>query len=458
MQKAQILLIEDDLTFSKILTNFLQKNGYSVDPYPNVKEGMKAFQKNSYQLVLTDFRLPDQTGMDVLATVKQKQPYLPVILMTGFSDIRTAVKAMKMGAYEYIVKPINPDELLLNIEQSLENNTPPSRSQPRAPKASSTSGFSYVKGKSRLAHQIYEQVELVAPTNMSVIVLGESGTGKEYVSRLVHQLSARADKNFVAIDCGALSNDLAASELFGHQKGAFTGALQDKVGHFEEANGGTIFLDEVGNLSYEVQVKLLRAIQERKIKRLGSNQDIDIDVRIITATNDDLMQSVKKGSFREDLYHRLNEFSIKIPPLRDRKEDIALYSRYFREKSNDELNKEVEDFDAEVSKIFEDYYWPGNLRELKNIVKRSVLLAKRPIIEINCLPAELIAEVKSHNRGPQHRPTNDSDLKRINEETEKELIIKTLVEVRYNKSKAAKLLNIDRKTLYNKIEKYNIQA
>ncbi len=451
---ARILIIEDDRTFSRILDNYLKKNNFHTDLFLRGEEALKAFQENSYDLVLTDFRLPDRDGLQVLAEVKASNPKIPVILMTGFSDIRTAVKAIKLGAFEYIVKPVNPEELLLTLQHALAGPAP--QEEANKPKSSKGYKFDYIQGQSQEAKQIQQQIELVAPTDMSVIVLGESGTGKEYVSRMIHSLSARADQPFVAIDCGTLSDDLAASELFGHMKGAFTGALQDKVGHFEEANGGTIFMDEIGNLSYEVQIKLLRAIQERVIKRVGGNQDIPIDVRIIVATNEDLSYGAKSGSFREDLYHRLNEFSIKISPLRERKDDILLYADSFLENANQDLGKSVRSFDEKVEQIFTSYYWPGNLRELKNIIKRAVLLAKTNQITTECLPPELVSQALTEPVPIEKK--SETDLKKIQEQNERELILKTLLEVRYNKSKAARLLGIDRKTLYNKIDKYGIEA
>ena len=448
---ARILVIEDDLTFSRILEGFLTKNGFSVSVSHKGQDGLKAFSADSIDLVLLDYRLPDMTGMDVLIELKKISLPLPVIIMTSFSDIRTAVKAMKMGALEYITKPVNPDELLMLVQQALKKekveevkDRPPLKKQ-------------FVEGSSTIARKLYEYVRLVAPTDMSVIIEGESGTGKENVARTIHRQSPRAKAPFVAVDCGAISKELAASELFGHIKGAFTGAVVDKVGQFEEAHKGTLFLDEVGNLSYEVQIKLLRAIQERVIQPVGSNKEIKVDVRIITATNDDLADSVKKGTFREDLYHRLNEFKLKVPPLRERDEDLPEFLDFFRESANHELNRNVIGFDDSVLEIFKQYDWPGNLREMKNVIKRAVLLTNEGLIKVGALPTEMLETV----RNPAPKISSDTpqvyDLKALQETQEKEMIIKTLHEVRFNKSKAARILNIDRKTLYLKIEKYGIE-
>lgn len=444
-----ILLIEDDLTFSRILEGFLSRKGFKVTVNHAGKEGLKTFQSKPFDLVLLDYRLPDTNGVDVLQELKSLSPAIPVIIMTGFSDIRTAVKAIKLGAFEYITKPVNPDELLMVVQQAL------TRDKATAPRQQKSTTKAFVQGSSAAARQLHDYIKLVAPTAMSVIIEGESGTGKEYVARSIHQLSACAGEPFVAVDCGALSKELAASELFGHVKGAFTGALQDKKGQFEEADGGTLFLDEVGNLSYEVQVKLLRAIQERVISPIGSNREIRVDVRIITATNDDLTESVRKGHFREDLYHRINEFKMRVPALRERGNDLLEFIDFFRTAANQELDRTVTHFDDRVMELFRTYDWPGNLRELRNVVKRAVLLTTTSVATMDALPDEMI---QAASQPAASRPATGPvyDLKALQEIQEKEMIVKTLQEVRYNKSKAARILNIDRKTLYLKMEKYGI--
>ena len=448
---SRILVIEDDLTFSRILEGFLTKKGYSVSVCHKGQDGLKAFNADSVDLVLLDYRLPDMTGMDVLAELKKVSLSVPVIIMTSFSDIRTAVKAMKMGAYEYITKPVNPDELLMLVQQAL--NKINAAAVPEKPAMTKK----FVEGTSEGSRKLYDYVRLVAPTNMSVIIEGESGTGKENVARTIHMLSARAKAPFVAVDCGAISKELAASELFGHIKGSFTGAVQDKTGQFEEAHKGTLFLDEVGNLSYEVQIKLLRAIQERVIQPVGSNKEIKVDVRILTATNDDLSEGVKRGAFREDLYHRLNEFKLTVPAVRERGEDLEEFLDFFRELANQELNRHVTGFDSQVLEIFRQYDWPGNLREMKNVIKRAVLLTNDGIIKVGALPSEMLETVRNPPQKVSAESPQIYDLKALQETQEKEMIIKTLHEVRFNKSKAARILNIDRKTLYLKIEKYGIE-
>jgi len=440
---AKILIIEDDLTFSQVLEGFLKKHGHEPFIVHDVKNTFKILTQQSFELLLVDYRLPDGTGLDILAHTREKGLMYPLVIMTSFNDVRTAVKSIQLGAIDYITKPVNPDELLMIIKGALvkkETNTD----------LNPVEHTDFIKGKSATADKLYAHIDLVAPTDMSVIIQGESGTGKEYAARTLHAQSKRSTKPFVAIDCGALSKDLAASELFGHVKGAFTGAVNDKKGQFEVAEGGTLFLDEVGNLSYEVQIKLLRALQERVIQPLGSTKKIPVNVRIITATNDDLLNSIQNGEFREDLYHRLNEFKILLPALRDRGKDLELFIDHFIKLSNAELDRHVQQLSPAVKDLLLQYDWPGNLRELKNVIKRMVLLTPSDTAGMESLPDEMILAI---NHVP--KPVG-SDLKAINESNEKALILETLVKVKYNKSKAAKLLNIDRKTLYSKMERYEI--
>ncbi|MFP4093478.1 MAG: sigma-54-dependent transcriptional regulator [Cyclobacteriaceae bacterium] len=464
INKPNLLVIDDDPSFCLLVRNFLKKQNFQVEEAHTAREGLRSVYEGQYALVLIDYRLPDLDGLELLKNIKKKFYHLPVIIMTNYANIRTAVNAMKHGAYEYVTKPINPDELLLTIHAALESASSQSHSledEPAKPAGGKTRGFMFVEGQSAQSAQVKKHIELVAPTNLSVIVQGESGTGKEYVSRLIHQKSKRANQPFVALDCGALSEELAASELFGHIKGAFTGAMQDKTGQFQAANGGTLFLDEIGNLSYDVQVKLLRAIQERTIRQVGGNKDITVDVRLIVATNENLDQAVKNGDFREDLYHRLNEFQIKVPSLRDRAVDIPLFVEHFLQQSNQELNKQVEGVEDEAMLKLQAYPWPGNIRELKNVIRRSVLLTTGEKITMDTFPPEIISPrtqemfASTAETLPVASPTNP-DLKALQEKNERALIEETLIKVRYNKTQAAKMLNIDRKTLYNKLRRYNL--
>jgi two-component system response regulator HydG len=443
---AKILIVDDDLTFSQLLQGFLQKHGHNITTAQNIKAGLKLTGQNTFDLLLLDYRLPDGIGLDLLIKTRESGSVVPVIIMTSFNDVRTAVKAIQSGAFDYITKPVNPEELLMIMSDALGEK----KEQPVAAHGDQPE---FIKGNSHDSDKLYEHIDVVAPTDMAILIQGETGTGKEYVARIIHRQSKRSSKPFVAIDCGALSKDLAASELFGHIKGAFTGAIADKKGMFEYADGGTLFLDEVGNLSYDVQVKLLRALQEKVIQPLGSNKQIPVNVRIITATNDDLVNSVSGGDFRQDLYHRINEFKIQLSPLRARGSDIDTFIRHFINLANTELGRNVGNLSPEAKEILHKYDWPGNLRELKNVIKRMVLLSHDDIAGVDTLPDEMLFSVS--NNIPQNR---ESDLKAQNEINEKQLIQKTLIQVKYNKSKAAKLLNIDRKTLYSKIERYGLDS
>lgn len=442
---AHILIVDDDATFCIMLRTFLEKKGFSVKEAYSFSEGKKAIVTTEFDVILIDIRLPDNDGLELLKVVKARSPQTPVILMTGYGDIRSAVHAIKMGAFEYVTKPVNPDEILWTINSASRDKSMEQHS----------SHLDFVEGISKSAIVMNEYISMVAPTNMSVLIMGESGTGKEYVARKIHLESNRAKKPFVAIDCGALPKDLAASEFFGHVKGSFTSAVSDKTGQFTTANGGTLFLDEIGNLSYEVQIQLLRAIQERKIKPVGSNHEIQVDVRIITATNEDLLKEVHEGNFREDLYHRLNEFTLQVPRLCERDTDLMIFIQHFLNLANRELNRTVEQFDEKVVNVFKSYSWPGNIRELRNTIRRAVLLTKGHIVTADSLPRELISIGRASLIA---QPSNGDNLKETIENIEIEKIKKVLEKVKYNKTKAAQILNIDRKTLYNKLKQYNLEG
>jgi two-component system, NtrC family, response regulator HydG len=444
----KILLIEDDISFCKLLEKFLIKKAYEVTIAFSAAEARIAVKNESFDLILTDLRLPDSDGIGLMAEFKNSYPEIPVILMTGYSDVNTAVKAIKNGAADYISKPFNPDEVLLVITNALQTpqtESPTKEKKPAAKKTPATEN-EFVRGISVASKKLLDHIQLVSPTDISVLIIGESGTGKEIIAKSIHQQSNRKNNNFIAVDCGAIPKELAASEFFGHLKGSFTGAISDKMGYFEAANGGTLFLDEIGNLSYENQIQLLRALQERKIKPVGSNKEINVDIRIITATNEDLREAVKNGDFREDLYHRINEFSIQSPSLTDRGEDLMVFADYFLEKANQQLNKEIIGFSPDVVKIFQNYSWPGNLRELQNCVKRATLLTRGDFIESDVLPAEFFQIQKQQNTASTFSLS----------ENERETIIHALSKAQNNKSEAAKLLKITRKTLYNKLKQYNI--
>lgn len=435
-----ILIVEDDITFSLMLTTWLGKKGFVVISSSSVSDAKRRLGEEAFDLVISDLRLPDSDGIDLLKWLKNTHPSLPLIMMTSYAEIQTAVQAMKLGAADYIAKPLNPDELLGKIRElaHVEEKAPARVPVPSAPDL-------YIEGQSQAARQLYEHVRLVAPTDMSVLVTGASGTGKEYIARRIHEQSNRSKAPFVAVDCGAIPKELAASEFFGHVKGSFTGAIENKTGAFVAAQGGTIFLDEIGNLTYEVQVQLLRALQERKVKPIGSNQEIAINVRLISATNENLRQAIEKGDFREDLYHRINEFTIRIPDLKERKEDLLLFANHFLDLANSELRKDIIGFDNDTMQLFQSYSWPGNLRQMKNVIKYATLLATGRYITRKELPEELTENLSSH-----------TNIQLKNVEHERDLIRKALQECGNNKTRAAQLLGIDRKTLYNKLKIYQL--
>ncbi len=454
----KILIVDDDISFTLTLKAFLERNGFETIEVYSVSKALEKIKNMQFDVILTDFRLPDKDGIELLKLIRRQSPSSLVIIMTAYADIRMAVSAIKFGAYEYVAKPVNPDEMLAHINMGLKKISDSNNDILEKKNTFNPEEFvDFLDNKSPASKTIHEHIQLVANTDLSVIIQGESGTGKEYIARRIHDLSKRSKMPFTAVDCGALSKELAGSEFFGHLKGSFTGAIQDKTGQFEAAHKGTIFLDEIGNLSYDTQIKLLRAIQERVIRKIGSNRDIPVDVRILVATNDNLKEEARKGNFREDLFHRLNEFCITAPPLRERKEDIPLFIQHFLQKANYELNKNVSEITGDLMEIFVNYSWPGNIREVKNIIKRSVLLARGNQLEKSSLPWEIIHQtVMRSGQTAENNVDGEITLKDKTEKTEKETILATLQKTKYNKSKTAKLLNIDRRTLYNKLKLYNI--
>ena len=469
----KILIIDDEVNVALLLSKFLTRNGFEVTTASTGTMGMEYLKNGDFNLVLCDFRLEDTDGREMLKNIKTQYPQTGVIIITGYSDIKMAVELIKMGAYDYITKPLYPDEILNTINKAIEthyalvedkNKPEPPATSDKSSKESKKKAFSgeFVLGTSKVSKELLRQIELVAPTNYSVIIMGESGTGEESVAKSIHLNSPRYNQPFVAMDCGSLTKELAASEFFGHEKGSFTGALYTKIGHFEMANGGTLFLDEVGNLSYEIQAALLRTVQERKVKRIGSTKEINLDVRIIIATNENLQDSIQKGRFREDLYHRFNEFSIYIPPLRERGSDIMLLAEHFLKLANHELGRNVLSFSPEVIECFTNYRWQGNIRELKNVVRRATLLTEGDEIQVKSLPLEISnfkIPVYEFNSNPEAGEVKENrhDLKNAALEAEYETILKVLREVNFNKTRAAEILNIDRKTLYNKMKAINLK-
>ncbi|MFN0047573.1 MAG: sigma-54-dependent transcriptional regulator [Cytophagales bacterium] len=465
----RILVIDDDIYICTLLEKYLKKEGFGVDTAFSGKSGLAKIKADKFEVVLCDFRLPDIDGKQMLTEIKTIAPQLQVIIITGYSDVRVAVSLIKSGAYEYVTKPIYPEEILEIIKSALKTSTasPAVSLVSKAAEASPIIQPKYlISGESPKFKEVLKHAQIVAPTDMAVLIQGETGAGKEFVARTIHDQSARKDKAFIAVDCGAIPKDIANSELFGHVKGSFTGAITNKEGYFEAADGGTLFLDEIGNLSYEIQVKLLRALQEKVISKVGDNKSIKVDVRVVAATNEDLQVAIGNATFREDLYHRLNEFTINLPPLRDRKEDIMSFGKFFLQQANTDLRKNILGFDEKTTDIFLKYPWYGNLRELRNVIKRCVLLTQTDFLTEDCLPDEIRkygAEYKQHSNYHTNSTVVSSvdqsgSLKGVSVEAEKEAIFNALIAAKYNKSKAADMLNIDRKTLYNKIKQYNIEV
>lgn len=453
----RILILEDDVTFGTMLKTWFTKNSWDVVLTSKVEQAKLEFSDNDFDLILSDLRLPDGDGIMFLTWLRENKISTPFIIMTSYSDVQTAVLAMKLGAFDYLQKPINPTILQQKIESALSPTvqTITKDVKKESKKNSVSTQNKVVKGKSYVMQSLYSHIDLVAPTKMSVLILGESGTGKEYIARMIHEKSNRKSTPFIAVDCGSLSMELAPSELFGHKKGSFTSAISDKTGVFVEANGGTVFLDEVGNLSYEVQKQLLRALQEQKVRPVGSASDIKVDVRIIAATNEDLEKAIEEGRFRQDLYHRINEFSVDVPPLRKRLEDIEEFAYHFVEQANEELGKNVDTISADVIEALKQQSWLGNLRELRNVIRRSVLFAQDNVLRKENLP-EFLKETKKQV-APVYVKEDTVDFSLNNKANEKEQILAALKEARGNKTIAAKLLQIDRKTLYNKMHLYDIE-
>lgn len=451
----RILIVDDDITFALMLRTWLSKRGFEVATASTVAAARTSLADGAFSLVLCDMRLPDEDGIALLQWMAGEGFETPVIVMTSYAEIQNAVRCMKLGARDYVSKPVNPDELLKKIREALEMpaesvaaaaaEAKPVRKSPS--KVSAPAGrLDYIEGRSDASRRLYEYIRLVGPTNMSVLVNGASGTGKEHVAQLIHQNSKRAGKPFVAVDCGAIPRELAASEFFGHVKGSFTGAVSDKMGAFEAADGGTLFLDEVGNLTYETQVQLLRALQERRIRPVGGNREIPVDIRLVAATNEDLEAAIARGTFRADLYHRINSFTLRVPSLRERREDIPLFADFFLDQANRELDKRIVGFEAAAVKALAAYDWPGNLRQLKNTVMSATLLAAGEYIAVSDLPREISEGSGSSAPLSLHDPVS-----------EEEQIRRALAVAGGNKSQAAKLLGIDRKTLYNKLRLYGIE-
>lgn len=450
----KILIVDDEVKLCWTVSNILQRENYETITAYDGNSAVAKIEQEYVDAVILDLKLPDMDGFQVLEKIKKINDEIPVIIMTAYGDVQSAVKAMKMGVLDFVLKPCEPHMLIITVKKVIERQ----QLNYEVIKLKQHLGYNSVKpdfvsGKSEIAKKLHQQIKKIASTEITVLLQGESGTGKGVFAKMIHNYSRRNNKLFNTIDCGAISENLIESELFGYEKGAFTGAVSRKLGQLEIANKGTLFIDEIGNLNLAVQSKLLRVLEERMIQRVGGEYSHSIDVRIIIATNSNLAGLVSKGSFREDLYHRLSGFIIKIPSLKERKDDIPVFIKQFIDESNKELDKHVKSISREAEKLLMDYDWPGNIRELKNTIKRAVLLAD-DIIE----PEHLPEQVSSYKlRGKNNYAGKLKNIVRQEvEKIERAVIENTLKSTSYNKVEAAKLLGIDRKSLFLKRKKYNI--
>jgi DNA-binding NtrC family response regulator len=445
----QVLVVDDEKIMQDSLPRILTKEGYEVQTTSSGEEAIEKFDRESFDIVLLDIKMPGMGGIETLRRLKEMDPAITILIVTGYPSIDSAVKAIKLGAYDYITKPFTPDVLRVAINRALERKSLVTENLQLRRQLKAKNEADIVIGQSEVMRNIYELVRRTAPTDSTVLITGESGTGKELIARAIHTYSLRQDKEFVTVDCSALVETLLESELFGHVKGSFTGAIQTKYGSFELANGGTFFFDEIGNLSLDIQAKLLRVIQEKEVKPVGSEKTLKVDVRIIAATNQDLKPAIIRKTFREDLYYRLNVFPIHIPPLRERKEDIPLLAKHFLQKYNKKRKVPVTQVAPETIHLLMSYDWPGNARELENTIERALILEDGDTLFPQNFPWIEVQRTTGHLSFP-HKVFHL-------EEIEKNHILMVLNETKGHKGKAASLLGIDRKTLYTKIKKYELE-
>lgn len=462
---SKILIVDDDSDIVRIFSLFLREEGYRCLTAATGEEALKMFERYNPDIVLLDINLPNMSGIECLKRIKQISANAEIIIITAYETVQTAVEAMKLGAYDYLSKPLDNQKIKILIKNAMEKKELSDKIIQLRKELKERFRLDKVIGISLPMQKVFDLVKRIAPYNLAVLLQGESGTGKELIARTIHYNSPRADKPFVPIDCATLPETLVESELFGYERGAFTGAEKQKLGRFESANGGTLFLDEIGNLPCNVQTKLLRVLEEKEIARLGGKKLIKIDIRIITATNADLEEEMKKGKFRRDLYQRLKEFPINLPPLRERLEDINLLARIFLAEFNREFKKKIENISPHVMKLFESYPWPGNVREMKNTIRAAVILGEKNTIEFSHLPAEIQTFVPSSSSGEQGFELSasmfqegeiTSSFKEINTNVEKEYLARLFKQVKGNKSQAARIMHVDYKTLCSKLKRYQI--
>ncbi len=451
--KARILIVDDEQDALDLMREVFEKKGYTPITALNGLEALNIVKQQEPDVILTDIRMPEMDGMELLRVLTKDYPHIPVIMVTAHGTIETAVDAMKMGAKDYILKPIRINEILSKVERITQLNSLIKENEYLLSKLKQTYDFTNMVGKTEKIRQLFELVKDVAATNTTVLIQGESGVGKELIANAIHYNSPRAKRPFVKVNCGVLAESLLESELFGHVRGAFTGAIRDKIGRFEMANGGTLFLDEIGDISLNMQLKLLRVLQEGEFERVGGTETIKVDVRIIAATNKDLKKAMEEGSFRQDLYYRLNVIPVYVPPLRERREDIKYLTYHFIEKFNKIYGKKITEIEPEAMEVLERYDYPGNIRELENLIERIIVLNKKNVITIKDLPesvrnyvGEISMEQFDFSRG----------FNQLVEDFEKNLITKALEQNKFNKVQTAKMLRMNRSTLISKMKKYQI--
>ena len=441
---VRIMVVDDEKIVRESLSVWLRKFGYEVVPVEGGQEALDILDREEWNILLVDLKMPRIDGIEVLRKALEMKPGIPVIIFTAYATVETAVEAMKVGAYDYLIKPIDPDMLTLKVKKIVETQNLADENIMLRKKIDTIYKFDEIIGNSKPIQKVLDIVGSVAASDASVLITGESGTGKELIARAIHRNSDRRYKPFVAVSIGALPDTMVESELFGHEKGSFTGASHAHMGRFELADGGTLFLDEVGEMSSKVQVDLLRVLEERACYRLGGNRKIHTDVRVISATNKVLKKSIKEGTFREDLYYRLNVVGIHLPPLRERGNDVLLLAEYFLKKFCMKMNKKKDGFSPEVIKLFLGYKWPGNIRELENAIERAVVVGKGPLVQLQDMPFG----------GGQEHPEEKAAISLKG--AEKKHILQVLDETGWNVTRSAHLLEIDRATLYNKIKSYGL--
>ena len=462
LQKAvNVLVVDDDQSVRSMLSFVLGKDGYQVEEAHSGADALRKLKGRSYDLVISDIRMPDLNGIELLKKIKTHDPELPVIMITAYAATHDAIEAMKLGAEDYVTKPFNLEELKIIIAKSLHKKSIEQENVELRQKLSEREKFEDIVGADPQMTKIYELIRTVAQTDSTVLIAGESGTGKELIARAIHAQSRRAGQRFVSINCGALPENLLESELFGHKKGAFTDAYQEKEGLFEAARQGTLFLDEISEMSQKMQVKLLRAIQEKAVRRVGENREIAVDVRIIAATNRDLMESIEKGDFRSDLYYRLNVISIKVPPLRERKDDIPILMQHFLQRYNQKFAKSIAGFEKRVVDCFAAYRWPGNVRELENFIERGVALEKGPVFSAAALPSEVIYNLDEAPAAGEdwavRLAAEAFDFNAYLDDLSKRIIVRALEQSGGSVKRTAQLLRLNYRSLRYLIDKYKLK-